>query len=132
MGLPVLTVESELAMRWHTILEENGLNVRLDQGEIEKQELIRRTFPIAKGKCQREGVPKWVKTPWVVANEAAEIGILETNRQDQCNGRVCLVFMPNASCKEVQLFSRVQDILLASGAIPGQSLGDKDDTPSRR
>jgi len=132
MGLPVLTVESELAMRWRTILEENGLNVRLDQGEIEKQELIRKTFPIAEGKRQGEGVPKWVKTPWVVANEAAEIGILETTRQDQCNGRVCLVFMPNASRKEIQLFSHVQDILLASGAIPGQSLGEGGDTHNRR
>jgi hypothetical protein len=119
MGLPTLTVKDDLAAQWRMILEQNALRVRLDQGEIERQMLIRKKYSPAAAGRKSSSVSKWVKTPWIVSNEAAEIAILETTIQDQSEGNVFLVFLFPRTRAERWLFDLVQRLLLASGANKG-------------
>jgi hypothetical protein len=119
MGLPVLTLDAALAATWRSILEENGLHVRLDQGEVEKQELLKEEYLIAEERHRGDVTPKWTGTPWVVANGNTEIAILEASLREQHDGGVSLIFMPTATNAERQVFMRVEELLIASGAVQG-------------
>jgi hypothetical protein len=117
MGLPSLILESELVTTWRVVLEGNGLKVSLDLDEIDKESRIAAKIAAPQRVARRDETPKHDVTPWLVLDESSTIGILETAPRVQTEPRVFLVFTTiSPSRAERQLFSRVESILIASGA----------------
>jgi hypothetical protein len=115
MGLPVLSLDPERAAKWRTILEEKGLNVELDQSEIERERLFREKHQKPKADSGR-GAAKWQETPWLIASDGARIAILEVNPLGSTGPKPCLVFAPSESQQGRELSSLVQGTLRAAFA----------------
>lgn len=127
MGLPVLTIDARLVSSWRSILERNGFSVRLDQDEIDKEQLLKEKYPVAKDIPDGGIASKWETIPWLITKEKAEIRVLETPPQDQHGGVAYIVFMPNSTREGRQLFLHVHKVLLASGALQGTHSDRKDE-----
>ena len=106
MGLPSLTLTGDLARDWRTVLEEDGLNV--SQHEIGVPE------PVKAGAAKRV-----TEVLWRLEFAGAELSVIEAIFRDRPNGNVVLIFMPIRTDSDGKLLSRVQDRLVAAGAMVG-------------
>ena len=109
MGLPGLAIDADIAGTWRGILQEKGMTVSVDENEQTKQEALQRKHEA------ESGSRRITEVPWLVCDGKAELPILEAKFRDR--PETFLIFMRFDTTDERQLFSRVQEILIAAGAM---------------
>jgi len=102
MGLPSLTLNADLAATWRVILEQKGLTVCYD--EVEASKLASTSQRVS-------------EAPWLIGDGEVELRVLEASYRDR--PFVHLIFMSFDSREQRQLFSGVQESLIAAGATVG-------------
>ena len=109
MGFPALAIDADLAVTWRGVLEAKGMTVSVDENEQRKHEALQRKHEA------ESGSQRVAEVPWLVCDGKAELPILEAKFRDR--PETLLIFMRFDTTEERQLFSRVQEALIAVGAM---------------
>jgi hypothetical protein len=104
-GLAALTLDGSLASNWHTLLQDNGLNVQRLEGDGQDGD--------TKSTSNRLS-----ETLWQVDDGSSKLRIGEVHYHDRDDGIVHVFFAPFGR-RERPFYLRIQEVLVAAGAALG-------------